>query len=124
MRLKNGIADSRTEHALLMVISAGVALLVCFFPPSIFETIDYIAFYQPNFHFFREALIEGRLPLWNPYIGLGRPFLADLQSAVFYPPGYLLLAGKTGVFLLVWSHLWLAAEGMKALSRELQIGKT
>ncbi len=104
-------------------MSGAVALLVCFFPPSLFETIDYIAFYRPNFHFFREAVLDGRLPLWNPYIGLGRPFLADLQSAVFYLPGYLLFAGKAGVFLLIWGHLWLAAAGMKAFSQQLHIGK-
>jgi hypothetical protein len=116
--------DSRADHAILLAISAGFALLICFFPPSIFQTVDYIAFYRPNFHFFSEAVKEGRLPLWNPYIGLGRPFLADLQSAVFYPPAYLLFIGQTsGVFLLVWGHLWLAAKGMGLLARALQFGK-
>ena len=32
---------------------------------------------------------EGRLPLWNPRIFLGTPFLAKLTSAVFYPPNLL-----------------------------------
>lgn len=31
----------------------------------------------------------GRIPLWNPYIFAGHPFLADIQSAVFYPPAFL-----------------------------------
>jgi len=30
-------------------------------------------------------LQNGQLPLWNPYIYAGHPFLADIQSAVFYP---------------------------------------
>ena len=30
-------------------------------------------------------LQSGQLPLWNPYIYAGHPFLADIQSAVFYP---------------------------------------
>ena len=28
---------------------------------------------------------EGKLPLWNPYTFSGHPFLADVQSAIFYP---------------------------------------
>ncbi len=36
-----------------------------------------------------ESLRQGRLPLWNPRIFLGTPFLANLTSAVFYPPNLL-----------------------------------
>lgn len=40
-------------------------------------------------------LLTGHLPLWNPYTFGGHPFLADIQSAVFYPPSLLtiLLSG-------------------------------
>jgi len=31
-------------------------------------------------------LLAGEIPLWNPYNNAGHPFLADTQSAVFYPP--------------------------------------
>jgi hypothetical protein len=30
-------------------------------------------------------LLSGHLPLWNPYAYGGHPFLADIQSAIFYP---------------------------------------
>ncbi len=30
-------------------------------------------------------LHAGQLPLWNPYTFAGHPFLADIQSAIFYP---------------------------------------
>ncbi len=30
-------------------------------------------------------LLVGELPLWNPYNFAGHPFLADVQSAIFYP---------------------------------------
>ena len=36
-----------------------------------------------------ERLGEGEVPLWNPYNYAGHPFLADTQSAVFYPPRLL-----------------------------------
>ncbi len=100
-------------------ISLGTLLFsaVWFFtPPSVLESHDYIFFYEPNFQFLLDALREKRLPLWNPYIGLGRPYLADIQNAVFYPPLYLLLIGKeVGVTLLVWLHSTLAVFGMLKL---------
>lgn len=40
-------------------------------------------------------LAEGKIPLWNPYNFAGHPFLADTQSAVFYPPR-LLTVGVLG----------------------------
>ncbi|NIN63528.1 MAG: YfhO family protein [Anaerolineae bacterium] len=34
-------------------------------------------------------LLDGHLPLWNPYTYSGHPFLADIQAAIFYPPSLL-----------------------------------
>ena len=34
----------------------------------------------------------GRFPLWNPYEFLGMPFVASLQSAMFYPTNWLCAA--------------------------------
>lgn len=39
-----------------------------------------------------ERLGAGEVPLWNPYNYAGHPFLADTQSAVFYPPRLLTVA--------------------------------
>jgi hypothetical protein len=36
-----------------------------------------------------ERVGEGELPLWNPYMNAGAPFLADPQTAVYYPPRLL-----------------------------------
>src|SRR5262245_53245129 len=35
------------------------------------------------------AVREGSVPLWNPFMLAGTPFLANAQSALFYPPNYL-----------------------------------
>jgi len=32
-----------------------------------------------------QRLFSGQLPLWNPHTFSGHPFLADVQSAIFYP---------------------------------------
>ncbi|MFH1737721.1 MAG: YfhO family protein [bacterium] len=38
----------------------------------------------------KQSLASGHIPLWNPYTYGGSPFLANLQSAVFYPIDLLL----------------------------------
>ena len=34
---------------------------------------------------------DGKIPLWNPNIFTGQPFVANAQSALFYPPNLLLV---------------------------------
>ncbi len=43
-------------------------------------------------HYQAQRLGAGEVPLWNPYNLGGHPFLADTQSAVFYPPRLLTIA--------------------------------
>ena len=77
-----------------------------------------------------ESLKNGSLPLWNPLVGMGAPLAANYQSALFYPPNWLLyplyLAG--GVEWQVWGqgllaaiHLGWAATGMALLARRLGV---
>ncbi len=40
-----------------------------------------------------DRFTEGEIPLWNPYNNGGLPFIADTQSAVFYPPRLLTILG-------------------------------
>ena len=74
----------------------------------------------------------GILPLWNPLSGMGAPLAANYQSALFYPPGFLLylfyLIGDApgvawGYTLLVPVHLAWAGLGMIQLTRLLNKGK-
>lgn len=46
--------------------------------------------FYPYHAFAAAELHSGRVPLWNPYIFAGHPFLADIQTAFFYPPGFLI----------------------------------
>jgi hypothetical protein len=69
----------------------------------------------------REALREGRLPVWTPDISAGRPLLATQQSAPLFPLTWI------GVVLPYWESLaWiavlkltLAAVGTVLLARAL-----
>jgi hypothetical protein len=88
------------------------------------ESVDYVRLWKPTFQFLTDAVREGRVPLWNPHIQLGRPFLADMPAVVLYPPVYLICLGEAvGNFLLVWLHCLLATFGMRALGRALQVGR-
>ncbi len=52
---------------------------------------DLLPFVYPYRAFLAERLSSGELPLWNPYVHLGVPFLASLHASVLYPPSALLL---------------------------------
>jgi len=39
----------------------------------------------------KQMALSGFPPLWNPALGMGAPLLANAQSAVLYPPNWLLL---------------------------------
>jgi len=109
------------EQLFLPLVAALFAGCFYFSDPDLTKTVDYVLFYRPNFHFFAGALSAGHLPWWNPYAGLGRPFIADMQTAVLYPPAYLLLSGgKFVLFLFVWLHSLLAMVGMARLCGTLR----
>ncbi len=73
--------------------------------------------------FIRESLAAGQLPLWNPYILSGQPFLANGQHSAFYPFSglfYLMPLSKAyGWFTVI--QLWLAALSMYIFLRTLQV---
>ncbi len=72
-------------------------------------------------NFINESLRAGEIPLWNPYILAGQPFLAAGQNAALYPLGivfYILpLARAYAMFAVL--HYWLAACAMYTLTRVL-----
>ncbi len=70
--------------------------------------------------YYRESLLAGRLPLWNPHVGLGRPFLADIETATLYPLNLVYLAGiGAGLFATLALHLGLVIWGGLRLARRL-----
>jgi len=72
----------------------------------------------------KEIALSGHLPLWNPWLGMGAPLFANYQSALLYPPNWLLLATDVawGQTLLVLLHLIWAGFGMALLARSLGLG--
>jgi hypothetical protein len=79
-----------------------------------------------------ESLTSGVIPLWNPYNGMGSPLAANYQSALFYPPGWILFLFMAigGVPWLAWAntllvvlHLIWAGIGMARFVRLLGLGQ-
>ncbi|MBV9120341.1 MAG: YfhO family protein, partial [Chloroflexi bacterium] len=61
--------------------------------------LDVIDYFAPYRQYAQQAIDSGQLPLWNPDIFGGVPFLANIQSALFYPP--------TGLFYVLdepWAY--------------------
>lgn len=69
--------------------------------------------------------LSGRVPLWNPHVGLGAPLAANLQSGVFYPLNivYFLLPIERAMTVTLLSHVALAGLFMYAFSRVLGISR-
>jgi membrane protein YfhO len=57
--------------------------------PPIPEIGDLITSFYPFHSFSARAVRDGSFPLWNAHILAGAPFLANAQSALFYPPNFL-----------------------------------
>jgi hypothetical protein len=74
--------------------------------------------------FIQAMVSRGELPLWNPYIFCGMPFVANPQPATFYPLTWLLLTfpSEYAVTLEVALHLFLAGLFMHLYLR--QIGRS
>lgn len=114
--------DGRARLFLLVASSALVTLLYLA-PPTIFDSEDYVKLHAINRAYLVRSLLVGRLPLWNPHVGLGRPFLADIETAALYPPNllYLVLEPHLCLALLLIAHTALLLAGWNRLARYLGV---
>ena len=85
---------------------------------------DFLYFSYPVRNFAATSVAMGSLPLWNPYTFNGMPFLADIQTTVFYLPCMLLslftAGGRLSFYSLefmVIAHYVLAGASMFYLAR-------
>ncbi len=104
-----------------LVIAAFSTAWLLLQAPNFFSGYDFLRAHVFYKAYFRDALLAGRLPFWNPFIGLGRPFLGDIETATLYPPNCLVLAFGVfgGMALSVLLHQTLAIYGGVRLGRVL-----
>ncbi|MBC7227191.1 MAG: YfhO family protein [Thermoflexales bacterium] len=88
---------------------------------------DLFTYFYPYWAEAARALRAGRLPLWNPYLFMGVPFLANSQAGVLYPlnwPFWLLLPPHAALHWSALLHLWLAGSGAYLYARvSLRLGR-
>ncbi len=108
-RVRGGRAD------ILAALGLAAATLAVLWPLGltnrILAGIDALTYFTPYWDYRMAAFRAGRLPLWNPHLFLGAPFLANIQAAVLYPLHWP-LSWLPPERALVWSailHVWLAA---------------
>ena len=85
----------------------------------VLASYDSLVYFYPNAVYLADRLREGQIPLWNPYLFAGVPFLANSQAGVFYPFNLLYLIGPVSRIYayLVVGHVWLLTLGFYILGR-------
>jgi hypothetical protein len=86
---------------------------------------DLVSFLFPTYRFAAAELSQGRLPLWNPTLYGGAPFIGDIQAGFLYLPNLLLFLVAPAFPYealqgLSVAHLFWAGLGMYVLMRTLR----
>jgi hypothetical protein len=68
----------------LLALTLAFFWKICF-TNLILVGLDVFTYFYPYKAYAAELIRQGRLPLWNPYLFMGVPFLANIQTALFYP---------------------------------------
>ncbi|MDP7038306.1 MAG: hypothetical protein QGI45_04055, partial [Myxococcota bacterium] len=112
----------RQDLLLFLFLSFSIAWVLLYVGiSSILDAPDYRSIYSIYKAYLSNFFLLGEVPFWNPYQALGRPFLADIETGVFYPTTLLhvFLPEEIAFFFVVALHLFLAALFMHRLSLEL-----
>lgn len=88
---------------------------------------DLVSFLYPTYRFAASQLSQWSLPLWNPHLYGGAPFISDIQAGFLYPPNLLLFFFNPNfdyrwMQFLVQGHLYWAGLGLYVLLRTLPWG--
>ncbi len=115
--MKRGATTGRTA---LLGGALGLALAAALLGPGALAGLvpargDLADFFWPMKAYTAARWAAGQLALWNPLSGCGEPWLAQLQTGVFYPGDLpFLLRGAVGPLLAIALHVAIAAAGMAA----------
>ncbi|HZY42363.1 MAG TPA: hypothetical protein VFF59_10235, partial [Anaerolineae bacterium] len=108
----------------LLALSLLAALIWLFFWKLAFTNLiiargDIFTYFTPYRDFAAQAVREGRIPLWNPYLFMGAPFLANSQAGVFYPLNWPLawLDTARAINWTIVLHVFIATSGVYVFAR-------
>jgi len=114
----------RPQGSQVVAWLAGTALILLFFWKLAFTNLilargDIFLYFYPYWDYRAQALLAGHLPLWNPYLFMGAPFLANSQAGVFYPLNWPLVffPAPIAIKISIIAHLSLAFTGAQMFAR-------
>ncbi len=125
-------ADRHWEPSDWHVLALLAALVVIYFHKILlgeaFLWEDFLYQWYPFRQFAASSMAQGEIPLWNPYNFNGMPFLADIQTQVFYLPlTVLALLARDGRLGVLWLeavnilHYLIAGAGMFYLAKSFKL---
>jgi hypothetical protein len=120
----SGIQAPAAAIAQVLAVVALVLLVVLFFWKLALTNLilargDLFLYFYPYWDYRARALLEWRLPLWNPLLFMGAPFLANSQAGVYYPLNWPLavFAAPLAVKASIVVHAALAGTGSLLFAR-------
>jgi hypothetical protein len=119
--LQPPVAWWRRQVGVVVLLALFVAALYypLLFTDRVLASGDILLYVYPYRDYAANTLAAGRIPLWNPYIFMGAPFLANPQAAVLYPLHWPLiwLPVTKQVYWSAAIHSWLLGLGGYGLLR-------
>ena len=123
-----GVSESAQRWGTPIALAAVLATVAWFLAPFLLDHAivverDSLSSILPTRAFLAHSLQAGSWPMWNPLAVLGKPFLAEWQTGLFYPPSLLLLVPPftRGFNLFFVFHYAWTALGAFVLLRALGI---
>ncbi|MCD6048815.1 MAG: hypothetical protein K0Q55_218 [Verrucomicrobia bacterium] len=120
-----GQAHPTSAFGLLLALALILTHPGVFFGTNALFFRDYGVLGYGFVHHYRESILSGELPLWNPYSDCGAPFLAQWGTMVLYPFSLLMvifpMPWALGFFCLL--HFWIGGMGMRKLAIDLKLGQ-
>ena len=122
-RMKRIARPNRWLPDALALLSLGSFIALLFrntlFNPGVLAGFDLVNYFYPLKTYAARRLAAGDIPLWNPDLFFGSPFLANIQNGVLYPPNLLFswLSFPDALLANTIGHFWWGALGMYLLVR-------
>lgn len=86
--------------ALLLIAAINIGLTWHYWTgATVFSGKDFLALFYPLLNFQSDCLQDGSLPLWNPFMNFGYPYVEHFVNSMFFP-SHLLMGLVTGSSLV------------------------
>jgi hypothetical protein len=127
------LSDQQPRSVFSKVALAVLALLFVVFYFRLLFGINYlwedvIEQHYPNIVYTMHSLKNTGLPQWTPYVFGGMPYMADMQTGLFYPPNWILFLLHTftapGGIVFIWFiliHILIFGLGVFLLGRAFEL---